>query len=87
MTKPIQIRSDEVVRDIREVAQLTNRTLTDIVGEGVRLVLEKERARRRATRDQRDRKIDEIMARVRALPRTGEDLTDADLYDEDGLPR
>lgn len=69
------------------MAQLTNRTLTDIVGEGVRLVLEKERARRRATRDQRDRKIDEIMARVRALPRTGEDLTDADLYDEDGLPR
>lgn len=85
MTKPIQIRKDDVVRDIREAADLTHRTITDVVAEGVRLILERER--RRATRDERDRRIDEIMARVRALPRTGEDLTDGDLYDEDGLPR
>jgi hypothetical protein len=83
MTKPIQIKNEDVVRDIREAASLTHQSITEVVGEGARLVLE--RARRRA--DRRDREIDEILARVRALPRTGEDLTDADLYDEDGFPR
>ena len=84
MTKPIQIRNEEVVREIREAAALSRRTMTEVVAEGVRMFHERER--RRAGRDERDRRIDEIMARVRALPRTGEDLTDADLYDEDGFP-
>lgn len=84
MTKPIQIRNEAAVREIRDAAALSRLSMTEVVAEGVRMFLERER--RRAGRADQDRRIDEIMARVRALPRTGEELTDADLYDEDGLP-
>ncbi len=86
MTKPIQIKNEDVVRDIRELATLKGTAITEAVATAVRGELLK--ARRAATpAAQRERKIDEILARVRALPRTGRTLTDADIYDEDGLPR
>jgi hypothetical protein len=86
MTKPIQIRNDEIVRDIRELADLTGRPITEAVGALVRSELS--RLKRRAeTAPERSRRVDAIIARVRALPRTGRMLTDDDLYDEDGLPR
>ena len=86
MTKPIQIRNEDVVRDIRELAALKNEAITEAVATAVRAELIK--ARRAATpAAERERRIDEILARVRALPRTGQTLTDEDLYDEDGLPR
>ena len=85
MTTPIQIRNEHVVRDIREAAALTHRPITEIVGEGVQIVLERER--RRATAGQRGREIDRILAEIDALPILGPMLTDDDLYDDDGLPR
>lgn len=86
MTKPIQIKKEDVVRDIRELASLTQRPITEAVAAAVRGELV--RARRAATpAAERERRIDEILARVRALPRTGETLSDGDLYDKDGLPR
>jgi hypothetical protein len=85
MTKPIQIRKDDVARDIRELAALRGASITDVVGEAVRTELERER--RRGSTEAREREIDRILARVRALPRTGQMLTDDDLYDEDGLPK
>ena len=85
MTKPIQIRKEDVVRDIREAAALTRRPITDVVGEGVRLVLERER--RRAGAGAREREIDQLLAELRALPKLGPMPTDADFYDEDGFPK
>ena len=86
MTQPIQIRREQVVRNIRELAELTHQPITDAVDAAVRSELF--RARRRMIPEQeRDRRIDEVMARIRALPRTGNVLTDADLYDDDGFPR
>lgn len=85
MTKPIQIRNEEVVRDIREAAALTNQSITDVVAEGARVVLE--RAKRRTSHEDRQKAIDRIIAEYRALPKTGRMLTDDDLYDEDGFPR
>lgn len=86
MTKPIQIRNEDVVRDIRELAALKNEAITEAVATAVRTELMKLR-RASTPAAERERKIDEIMARVRALPPTGQTLTDDDLYDEDGLPR
>ena len=83
--KPIQIRNEDVVRDIREAVALTHRPITKIVGEGIQLVLERER--RRATAGQRHREIDRILAEIDSLPILGAMLTDDELYGEDGLPR
>jgi hypothetical protein len=86
MTKPIQIRREHVVRNIRELANLTQLPITDAVDAAVQNELA--RARRRMTpAKERERRIDEVRARLRALPRTGEALTDEDLYDDDGFPR
>ena len=86
MTKPIQIRKDDVVRDIRELASLTQKPITEAVAEAVRRELLRARLRTTSVAE-RQRQIDEIVAHVRSLPRTGETLTDDDLYDENGLPR
>ena len=85
MTKPIQIRNEDVVRDIREAVALTQQSITEVVADGVRMVLDQ--ARRRATKEIREREIDRILAEVRALPQLGPPLTDDDLYDQDGLPK
>jgi hypothetical protein len=85
MTKPIQIRDEAAVTAIREAAALSHRSLTEVVKEGARLVLE--RAKREATREGREARIDRIVADYQALPKTGRMLTDDDLYDESGLPK
>jgi hypothetical protein len=85
MTAPVQIRKDDVVRDIRELASLKRKPITEAVAEAVRSELERER--RNCDVDQRRRKVRQIVDALHRLPRTGPPLTDEDLYDEDGLPR
>lgn len=86
MTKPVQIRNDEVARDIREFAGLLGRPITEAIGSLVRMELV--RLRRRMTpAAERERRIDQILAEIRALPKLGPPLTDDDLYDEDGFPK
>jgi hypothetical protein len=86
MTKPIQIRKEDIVRDIRELASLTGQPITEAVGEAVRRELRRARFRATPSAD-RERKIDEVLARFHALPKIGAPLTDEELYDEDGFPR
>jgi hypothetical protein len=86
MTKPVQIRNDEVARDIREFAGLKGQPITEAIGSLVRTELA--RLRRRMTpADERERRIDQILAEIRNLPKLGPPLTDDDLYDEDGFPK
>jgi hypothetical protein len=86
MTRPIQIRREDVVRNIRELAELTHQPLTDVIDAAV--ANELRRAKRRLTPSQeRQRRIDAVLARIDALQRTGDTLTDDDLYDQDGFPR
>ena len=85
MTRPIQIKNEGAVRVVREAAALTRQSITEVVEEGARLVLE--RARRRATLGDRRRKIDQLLAEIDALPSIGPPLTDDDLYDDYGLPK
>ena len=85
MTKPIQIKKEDVARDIRELAALTRQPITEAVGAAVREQLA--RQRRALMVDERRREVARIQARVAALPRIGPKMTDDDLYDEDGLPK
>ena len=81
----VQIRKGDVVRDIRELASLTGRTLTEAVATAVRAELE--RVRRTSDIQERSRAISEIVRRLHESPIVGPPLTDDDLYDENGLPR
>ena len=86
MIAPIQIKKQDVVRDIRLLAELKNQPITDVVAEAVRAKLgEAQRARDVDIAD-RLRRIEEIHKRIAALPKIGPLLTDADFYDEDGFP-
>lgn len=85
MTKPIQIRNEDVVRHIRELAAIRGRSITEVVDCAVQTELE--RARRETGLDERRRKVDEALARIRALPVLGPIPTDDDFYDEAGLPK
>lgn len=80
----IQIRNDDVVRDIRELASLTRRPITEAVATAVRTALTQ--ARREDTRDVRRIAVREAVRQFQNAPIVGPTLTDADLYDETGLP-
>ena len=86
MIAPIQIRKPDVVRDIRLLAELMHQPITDVVAEAVRIKLAEAQRVRQADITERLRKVAEIQERIAALPRIGLPLTDADFYDEDGLP-
>lgn len=85
MTKPIQIRNDDAVREVREAAAMTGLSITSVVAKGARLVADE--ARKASSIEKRRREVDRLLAEFRALPKTGKTLTDDDLYDEDGFPK
>ena len=85
MTTPVQIRKSDVAQDIRELAALKGKPITEAVAEAVRAELDRER--RNGDIEQRRRKIREIVEEFQRLPRVGPVLTDDDLYDERGLPK
>ncbi len=87
MTKPIQIKREDVTQRVRDAAAAADMSITDVVDEGARLVLE--RAQNRSEREVADRlaAVRRIVEEFAALPKTGETLTDEDLYDEDGFPK
>ena len=87
MNAPIQIRKPRAVELIRKAAAGRGQSIT----EAMEALAEEDVKRQEATREA---EIERKLARVRqlvkefaALPKTGEMLTDEDLYDEDGLPR
>lgn len=85
MNSPIQIRRDDVVQDIRELATLTDQPITEAVAGAVRAELA--RARRRSDIEVRRAAVEDAVRRFREAPIVGPMLIDADLYDEDGLPK
>lgn len=88
MTKPpIQIRNPEVVRDIRALADRMGVPLTQAVADAVRRRLAEEGGKASASQEARRKAVREAVRKFQALPRTGRLLTDADLYDDSGLPR
>ncbi len=87
MTQPIQIKRADVTEDIRSLAALTGLSITDAIGNAVRAQLAVERVNASTKLSKRRLQADRVLARLRRLPVVGPDLTDSDLYDEDGLPK
>lgn len=85
MTKPIQIRNEDVARDIRRLATLTGEAITDAVADAVREKLD--RLESDSSLAARRKRVSELVASFAALPKTGRRLTDDDLYDDYGLPK
>jgi hypothetical protein len=87
MTRPIQIKNEDAVRDLRELATLRGKPITATVAELVRKELARER--REASSSDRATAIYETVARFQAAMKAhgGRPLTDDELYDESGLPR
>jgi hypothetical protein len=85
--QPVQIRNDEVVRDIRELAELTGKPITDVVAVAIRSELARARRRAASSPEQRRRAVDDAVRRFEQAPTIGPMLNDDDLYDDAGLPR
>ncbi len=87
MNGPIQIRRPEVVRNLRELAILKGKSVTDTVAEAVDGELRRLRTRAEAEVEARRAAVKATVARIQALPVVGPMPTDHDLYDPDGLPK
>lgn len=83
---PIQIRNADVVRDIRALAERLGLPMTDVVADAVRRRLAEELDQAHGLQSDRKQRALDVLARIDALPKRGESLTDADLYDANGLP-
>lgn len=80
MADTIIIEDPELVREIKRQAERTGKRAEDVVADAVR-------AQHAEPASQEDAELEALLAEIDALPRLGPALTDADLYDEDGLPR
>lgn len=83
----IFIRNPDVVRDIQKLAERTGKPAADAVAYAVRAQLGEAETAAGEKRAGHPPRIAEALAAWDALPHNGEPLTDADLYDEDGMPR
>jgi hypothetical protein len=78
---PLYIRDDEVRSEAERLARSRHCTIT----EAVRAALRDANARLDAERAERERRLDEALARLDALPRRSV-TSDRDLYDDEGMP-
>lgn len=87
MSAPIQIRNPAVAAKVRELATIRHRSITDLVDDLVTPVLRQERKLTAEQVTERRQRADAALARLHAMPVVGREGTDADLYDEYGLPK
>jgi hypothetical protein len=78
----LYVRDDHVRELAAKLAAAEHVTIT----EAVRRALEAKLARHLEDHDERWRQLREIQGQIAALPELRPGLTDADLYDENGLP-
>ncbi len=87
MTQAIQVKRADVVAEVRELAAVLGVSLTDAIHEAVKERLLAKKAAARAEREAGHRRARKILEEIWKLPKIGEPLTDADLYDEEGMPK
>jgi antitoxin VapB len=83
----LSIRNPDTEKLARQVSRLTGETLTEAIGKSLEERLDRLKRNRGGSREAVRRDIDEILARVDALPdldtRTADEIIG---YDENGLP-
>jgi antitoxin VapB len=84
---PISIKNPETEQLARQLAKETGETITEVIKKSLQDRLQRLRGQRKG-RDLKE-EIADILARVDALPRLNDDLTDDEIlgYDENGIPR
>jgi len=87
MSRPIQITRPDVTADVRALAALTGKSLTDTIATAVRAQLAIEKVRSDSALSERKRALDAALAEIRSLPVVGPVIADQDLYDAEGMPR
>ena len=87
MTGPVQIRRQDVIEDIRELAELTGMSMTEAIGMAVKTQLAAERSKAATNISSRRKRAEAALAELRSLPVVGPGIPDDDLYGPDGLPR
>ena len=85
----LNIKDNEVAEKARRLAKLKGTTITEAVAAALEeslAVAERQSAR---TREERERRVDEILARFRAVIPPNSEVWDRldDMYDENGLPK
>jgi antitoxin VapB len=97
-TPQLNIKDAETTRLVRELAELTGETQTEVVRKALRERLQREKAERESldarTAEQKRREFEKVWAAIRKIQdrvrakRSGDKcLTEDDLYDENGLPK
>ncbi len=83
----ISIKNDEVERDIRRLAEITGKGVTEAVAEAVKAALARQRVGAENSEEERQGQIDDLLADLRS--RTVADHREHGdmLYGNDGLPR
>jgi hypothetical protein len=87
MPGPIQIKRPDVAEDIRALAALTGISITDAIANAVKAQLAIERVKASAKLSKRREEAERALSELRRLPVMGPELSDADLYDGDGMPK
>lgn len=83
----LHIDDPSLLRDIEALAQRTGVPAEQAVAQAVRDKLDEPSGRAKVSREERRRRVQETLERIDKLPKSGRMLSDADLYDDDGLPR
>jgi antitoxin VapB len=82
----ITIKNPETERLARQLAKETGETITEVIKKSLRDRLQRVRGQRKGRTLKEE--IADILARVDALPRLNDDLTEDEIlgYDENGIP-
>ena len=83
---PISIKNHETEQLARQLAKETGETITEVIKKSLQDRLQRVRGQRKGRSLKEE--IADILARVDALPRLNDDLTDDEIlgYDENGIP-
>lgn len=87
MSATFQIRRPKVAEDIWALSELMKVSMADAVEAAVKEKLNAEIQRRAAEREERWKEAKKIVREAWKLPIVGPLLTDADLCDEEGMPK